>query len=138
MNMKLYTPDGVNLTRLTELFLVVPIGATGAPGTYVLSWGFGGPNALQTTPLVRTGAGVYTVQLVEPVIGGIIWYSANTIQTTVNGTTDGLFGIITAQTVATNGQFTLTMYNNATAATEIRNGATLLLSIGVKNNANYP
>ena len=135
-NLKLYNPDGVNLTRLIELYLIVPIGATGAPGTYVLQWGFG-QNTLQTTPLVRTGAGVYTVQLTEPYAGTIVWYGANTVQGTV-AAGDGLNGVITAQTVATNGQFTLTMLNNSSAAAEIRNGATLLLSMGLKNNANYP
>ena len=130
-NTKLFNPDGVNITRLGELFLVVPIGATGAPGTYVQNWGFG------ATPLTRTSAGVYTVTLAEPWAGGIIWYSANTKQGTV-AAGDGLFGIVTADTVATTGTFTLTMLNNSAAAAEIRNGATLYLSMGLKNNANVP
>lgn len=128
---KLFNPDGVNITRLGELYLVVPIGATGAPGTYTYSWGFG------ATPLTRTGAGVYTVTLAEPWAGGIIWYSANTIQGTV-AAGDGLTGVITATSVATTGVLTLTMLNNSSVAAEIRNGATLLLSLGLKNNANNP
>ena len=135
-NGKLWNPDGVNLTRLTEVFLVALIGATGAITSYTLQWLFG-QNPLQATPLVRTGAGVYTVQLTEPYIGGIVWYGANTIQGTV-AAGDGLNGLITASTVGTNGQTTLTMLNNSSAAAEIRSGATLLLSMGLKNNANYP
>jgi hypothetical protein len=137
-NTKLFNQNGVNLTQLSELYLRALIGATGAITSYDLQWGFG-QNTLQATPLVRTGAGVYTVQLTEPFAGGIVWYSANTLQTVVNGATDGLFGQITGfASVPTTGQFTLTMENNATAATEIRNGATLLLSLGLKNNVNYP
>lgn len=137
-NTKLYNPNGVNLTQMTELYLVALIGAAGAITSYTLQWGFG-LNPLQAAPLVRTGAGVYTVALSEPYIGGVIWYSANTLQTTTNGATDGLYGGITAfSTIPTTGLFTLTMFNNATAATDIRNGATLLLSLGLKNNNLYP
>jgi hypothetical protein len=135
-NPKLYNPDGANLTRLIEVYLIVPIGATGAPGTYTLQWTFG-QNPLQAVPLVRTGAGVYTVQMTEAYIGGIVWYSANTIQATV-AAGDGLAGVVTATTVGTNGQFTLTMLNNSSVAAEIRNGATLLLSLGLKNTNNFP
>lgn len=135
-NPKLYNPDGVNLTKLCELYLVAVIGATGAITSYTLQWTFG-LNPLQATPLVRTGAGVYTVQLTEPYIGGLVWYGANTIQGTV-AAGDGLSGLITASTAGTNGQLTLTMLNNSSVAAEIRSGATLLLSLGLKNTNNYP
>jgi hypothetical protein len=133
-NLKMYNPDGVNLTRLGELFLIVPIGATGAVGTYVLNWGFG---ITGTAALVRTGVGAYTGQLSEPWAGDIVWYGGNTKQATI-AAGDGITALITGSTIPTNGQFTFIMLNNSSAAAEIRNGATLYFSMGLKNNTNYP
>jgi hypothetical protein len=135
-NLKLYNPDGVNLTRLGELFIVVPIGATGAVGTYVLNWGFGIAST-GTAALTRTGVGAYTAQLSEPWAGDVIWYGGNTKQATV-AAGDGLNAVLTGSTIATNGQFTFIMLSNSSVAAEIRSGATLYFSIGLKNNTNYP
>lgn len=136
MSKKVFPEDGSSVGHVKRLCLRIPIGATGAPGTAVQSWGFGlngsGP------PLTRTGVGLYTINLADywPA-NGLMDYEANTIQSTISAG-DGTFGIVTAETYSTAGtapSLTMQMISNAGTAAEIRNGATLLLWLAFKDTA---
>jgi hypothetical protein len=130
-NQKLFYEEGISYTKGATLALVIPIGATGAPGTPVLSNGFA------ATPLTRTGAGLYTLTLKEP-WANLLWYSILTVQATV-AAGDGLNGIITSTaSLATAGTLTFTMLNNSSAAADPRNPSTLQILLGLKNNSNFP
>lgn len=140
-NPRLYYPDGEGLTRMASIYAVIPIGATGAPGA--ATW-LSGPFAITGTasgPLTRSSAGVYTCALRELWVGGIVWYSILTIQGTI-AATDGMYGTITADNTKSGASpgfgFTMVKGDGTGAAGEIRNGATLLISVGLKNNGINP
>lgn len=136
-NLRVYEEEGNSAGHIVRLTLRIPIGATGAPGTAVQSWGFGYNGGV---PLTRTGVGLYTVNLSE-----VCWFPANTLMdysiNTIQGTIsagDGVAGIITAETYSTAGtppSVTVQMISNAGTAAEIRNGATLLIAMAFKNTA---
>lgn len=135
-NIRVYREEGNSAGHILRLTLRVAIGAIGAPGTYAQSWGFG------STPLTRTGVGVYTVSLADWFPSGtLMGYEANTIQGTI-AAGDGTCGIITAENYSTAGTsptVTLTMTATGGAgaglAAEIRSGATLLLELAFKNTS---
>lgn len=132
-NIKVFPEEGNSAGHIVRLTLRVTIGATGAVGTYAQNWGFG------STPLTRTGVGVYTVSLADWFPAGtLMGYAVNTIQGTI-AAGDGVAGIITAESYSTAGTaptLTLTMIaSNTGVAGEIRNGATLLLELAFKNTA---
>lgn len=130
-NQKLFYEEGINYTRGATLALVIPIGATGAPGTPTLVNGFA------ATPLTRTGAGAYTCTLKEA-WANLIWYSILTVQGTI-AAGDGLYGIVTSTaSLATAGTLTFQTLNNSSAAADPRNGAILLVTLGLKNNTSFP
>jgi len=134
-NMKVWEERGSSATGIERLFLRIPIGANGAPGTAIQSWGFG------ATPLTRTGVGVYTVNLghAYPATTSLRSYTANTVQSTVTAG-DGVMGVITAEAYnQATPTLTLTMISSNTGvAAEIANGATLLMELVFKNTAVNP
>lgn len=135
-NNKLFYEDGVNYSRGATLALIVPIGASGAPGTPTLYNGFLTPLS-STVPLQRTGAGLYTLFFKEP-WASLLWYSILTVQATI-AAGDGLYGVVTSTAnLASAGSLTFTMLNNSSAAADPRNGATMLATFGLKNNSNFP
>lgn len=129
-NPKLFYSEGVNYTKGADLVLNIPIGAVGAPGTPTVVNGFA------ATPLVRTGAGLYTCSLREPWALMPYW-SILTIGAIGAG---GLFGQVTSiANLATLGTFTFSMIPAASATpTDPANGQILQIVLGLKNNANLP
>jgi hypothetical protein len=135
-NLRVYREEGNSVGHVQRLTLRIPIGATGAPGTAVQSWGFGINGGV---PLTRTGVGTYTVNLSDwfPA-SSLMGYGADTIQGTI-AAGDGVTGIITTEaysTAGTNPTVTLVMIaSNTGVAAEVRNGATLLLELVFKNTS---
>lgn len=134
-NIRVYEEEGNTAGHIQRLTLRIPIGATGAPGTAVQSWGFGINGG---AALTRTGVGLYTVNLADwfPA-NALMDYSINTIQGTV-AAGDGVAGIVTTETyntAGTNPSITVQMISNAGTAAEVRNGATLLIALAFKNTA---
>lgn len=134
-NIRVFPEEGNTAGHMVRLTLRIPIGATGAPGTAVQSWGFGINGG---AALTRTGVGLYTVNLADWFPANTLMdYSANTIQGTISAG-DGVGGIITTETYSTAGtnpSVTLQMISNAGTAAEVRNGATLLLVLAFKNTS---
>jgi len=131
-NPKLFNTEGVGLTKQSDHFLRIAIGATGAPGAITLS-----SPAFSTTPLTRTGAGAYTCTLREP-WAFLCGFSATTEQATF-AAGDGLYGnLVSTANLATLGTFTFQMLNNSTAAADPRNPSILYIWLSLKNNALTP
>jgi len=140
-NPRLFYPDGEGLTKMAALYAVIPIGATGAPSTPTFLSSPFQNNGTGSGPLTRSSAGVYTCALRELWAGGIVWYSLLTIQSTI-AATDGLYGTITVDNTKTGAApgfgFSMIKGDATGAAGEIRNGAVLLIAVGIKNNAQNP
>jgi hypothetical protein len=113
---------------IERLYFEIPIGATGAPGTAVRLRGLN-----RTTPLTRTGVGVYTLNLAEGVDSIVDW----NIQTQSAGITNttALRSVVTTRTPSGASPLVgFTMVNTATgAATEITSGDTLVGYVAIKN-----
>lgn len=136
MNTKVFREEGNTAGHVVRMTLRIPIGATGAPGTALQSWGFGQNGT--GVPLARTGVGVYTVNLADRFPANtLVGYAARTINATLVAG-DGTQGEITAENYSSAAAptLTLTMYaSNTGVAAEIPSGATLLLELVFKNTA---
>ncbi len=131
-NCKLWPSAGVGATWQSDHYLRIAIGATGAPGAITEM-----SPAFAATPLTRTGAGAYTVNLREN-WGLLLCFSATTEQATV-AAGDGLYGqLISTANLSVNGSFTFQMLNNSSAPADPRKPSVLYIYMSLKNNTNNP
>ncbi len=129
MNIGLFKDEGASEPGVARLYIEVPIGATGAPGTPVRCRGF------VTTGPTRASAGLYTWLLREGV-QAIVGWNLQTVQATPTGAGVALAVKMKTRTVsgATPG-IVFQVVDAAGAAVDPANGDSIVGYVDVKLSA---